>query len=221
MALIIDTETTGLPNCKGLSFGHFPAYDKLDHYDNARIVQISMMICNEKFEQITLLDFIVKREGFVIENSKIHGITNDISDEKGIPFSNIVPFLSKHLKQVSHIVAHNASFDVNVILSELHRLNMTDVIEEMKSKRVLCTMKHTKYMVGIRRPFGIKYPSLAELYEFVCKEKIENAHNSVFDVINLHKIVKQMYDRNTLDYPEELKYEHLEEGSSKRRKVID
>ncbi len=165
-----------------------------------------MMVCNERFEEMELLDFIVKRDGFLIENSKFHGITNEISEEKGISFSEVAVILSKYLKQVSHIVAHNASFDVNVILSELYRLNMTSVIDEMKDKKVLCTMKHTKYMVGIRNRYGIKYPSLAELYKFVCNETIENAHNSKYDTKNLHKIVKKLYDTDRLEYPEELKY---------------
>ena len=41
----------------------------------------------------------------------------------------------------------------------------------------------------------IKNPSLAELYEFAFKEdnlKIENAHNSLYDVITLQKSMKKI-----------------------------
>ena len=48
-------------------------------------------------------------------------------------------------------------------------------------------------MVKAKNKYGkIKYPSLAELYKFVCNKDIENAHNSKYDVINLHEICKNL-----------------------------
>ena len=204
MALIIDTETTGLPQCKGLSFGQYPSYKKLHLYDSSRVVQISMMICDEEFNQIEMKDFIVKADGFTINNSQFHGITNEISENKGITFLEVADIFMTHLKQVSHIVAHNADFDINVIKSELYRFGLLSVISELKTKTILCTMKHTKPIVKARGKYGIKYPSLAELYKFACGENIENAHNSKYDVINLHRAIKQLHNSNKLNYKEKI-----------------
>ena len=61
MALIIDIETTGLPNRKGLKFGENPSYLDNNKYDSCRIVQISYMLCDNKLEKIKLNDNIIKR----------------------------------------------------------------------------------------------------------------------------------------------------------------
>ena len=204
MALIIDIETTGFPKC--LSYGKYPSYEKLEMYDTSRIVQISMMLCNEKFEQIGLKDFIVKADGFTIENSAFHGITNEISANNGISFAEIAEELLLYIKQVSIVIAHNANFDIFIICSELYRAGFYTIIDELKTKKMLCSMKHTKTLVKARNSYGIKDPSLAELYKFVVKKDIENAHNSKYDTINLHTIIKTLYDNQKLNYKETLIY---------------
>lgn len=206
MALIIDVETTGLPLRDGLPYGQNPSHEKLQMYDSARLVQVSMMLCNEHFEQVEFKDFIVKSDGFTIGNSHLHGITDEISVTKGTPFSEIAEVLSTYLEQVSHIVAHNANFDLCILKSELYRLGMHSIIATLTSKRILCTMKHTKMIVNAQNNYGIKDPSLAELYRFVFNKNIENTHNSKYDVINLHNIVKSMYDSKQLNFNENMHY---------------
>ena len=49
MALFLDTETTGLPDTHNLRWGEYPYYRKLDKYSNARIVQFSMLITDNKY----------------------------------------------------------------------------------------------------------------------------------------------------------------------------
>ena len=205
MALIIDVETIGLPMRGGLPYGQFPSHEKLTMYDGARIVQVSMMLCNEHFEEIELKDFIVKADGFSIDNSQFHGITQ-ISATQGIPFSEVADVLASYLNQVSHVVAHNANFDLSIINSELYRLGMHSIIAQLQAKHILCTMKHTKMLVKARNSYGIKDPSLAELYTFVFKKNIQNAHNSKYDVINLHSIVKSMHDSNLLNLHQHITY---------------
>jgi DNA polymerase III epsilon subunit-like protein len=215
MALIIDVETTGLPIRGNLPYGENPPYTKLDLYKDARIVQISIMLCNENFEQIELHDFIVRTNGFKIGNSEFHGITDDISASKGIPFSDISSILSTYLKQVSHIIAHNANFDISIIKSELFRLDMQHIIDEIDLKHILCTMKHTKNIVKARNKYGIKEPSLAELYSFVTKTSLNNAHNSKYDVINLHHAIKLLHDSDQLKYNIKMIYTSLSLCNSK------
>lgn len=207
MALIIDVETIGLPERGTLPFGENPPYNQLNKYDSARIVQLSMMLCNENLEQVEMLDFIIKTDGFIIGNSNFHGITNEISLEKGISFSEVAVILSNKLKQVSHIIAHSANFDICIIKSELHRLSMNSIIDEINSKQILCTMNLTKSIVKAKNKYNkIKEPSLAELYKFVFNKNIENSHNSNYDVINLHSSIKQLYDTNILKFNTHFEY---------------
>jgi len=197
MALIIDIETTGLPICNGLPYGKYHPYEYLDMYNTSRIVQLSMMLCNEKYEEIDLKDFIVRADDFTIDNHEFHGITNEISLNSGRPFIEIVEEFLICMKQVSCIIAHNANFDMNILFSELYRNGLHSAIIELKTKKIICSMKNTKQIVKAKNKYGIiKDPSLAELYKFVINENIENAHNSKYDVINLHKIIKSLYDTN-------------------------
>ncbi len=190
MSIIIDVETTGLPVRNR-------DYKDTTAYENARIVQFTMMLCDHKFQQIELKDFIIKRSGFAIGNSHIHGITDEISDEKGVDIKEAIQVLSDYLKQVDMIIAHNADFDINVIKAELYRNPCySDIITAMDSKEVVCTMKRTSKFVNIKGKYGIKYPSLAELYLHLFNEPLENAHNSMYDVINLHKIVIELHHKN-------------------------
>ena len=213
MALIIDVETTGLPDCSELAFGKYPPIENLEKYDSSRIVQITIMICDEKFEELELKDFIVKADGFSIENSSFHGITNEISEKEGKPFSEIAEILLECLRKSSYVISHNSDFDTNVIKSELFRLGLNSIIEELDSKKILCTMKHTKSMVKAKNKYGkIKYPSLAELYKFACNKDIENAHNSKYDVINLHEICKNL----NLDLDIDLDFSRLNLDESKK-----
>jgi DNA polymerase III epsilon subunit-like protein len=202
MALIIDVETTGLPDFGTLAYGQYPSYESLDNYNSSRVVQLSMMVCNEKLDPMEMFDFIIKSDGFVIENSNFHGITNEISLEKGIMFSDVALILSQQLKKVSHIIAHNAMFDINIIKSELYRLSMNSLIQEINSKQILCTMKETKKIVRAKNKYDrVKDPSLAELYKFAVGKDIENAHNSNYDVINLHLAIKNLCTTGALNIP--------------------
>ena len=199
-ALFIDTETNGLPDPTNMNWGEYPKYNKLKCYNKARIVQISFIVTDEKFNFIESQDYIIKREGFTIENDEFHGITNEISDN-GIDFTEAFDKLYEALKKTTHIIAHNIAFDINVILSELYRRKRFDIIAELKKKEFLCTMRHCKNIVKIINKFGKnKNPSLNELYTFCFKESIEKAHNSKYDVLNLHKVIKKMYDDKILGY---------------------
>lgn len=189
MALIIDVETTGLPT--------------KHNANNIRIVQITMMLCNENYEKIKLDDFIIRATDFQIPSfsTSIHGITDEISRKRGVSFSSVSKIIQDYLNQSSCIIAHNINFDVSMLIYELERLGKSSlsIIEEINKKKQLCSMKYTKELVNLRDARGsMKSPKLAELYLFVFGKEINNAHNSMYDVLNLHAIVKELYDSRRL-----------------------
>jgi DNA polymerase III epsilon subunit-like protein len=202
MALFLDIETNGFPDNKGLPYGEYPMYNMLDKYNNARIVQISAMLCNDKFEVISQIDSIIKINGFNITNHHIHHITNEISEKSGIPFNNAITDFYELIKQSSHIFAHNSNFDINVLKSELFRAGFTNVIDEINKKSVICTMKHTKNIVRICNSYGIKDPKLSELYTCVTRKPMSQQHNAKYDVLHLHEAIKKLYDDNKLNFTE-------------------
>jgi DNA polymerase-3 subunit alpha len=191
--LILDVETTGLPKSRKAH------YTDLAAYEPARIVQFTMMQCDNDLNEVELKDYIVRADGFIIENSHIHGITQDISTNDGISFIDILPKLEEFLQTCDTIYAHNAEFDINVIKSELLRYKRQDLIDVIHTKIIICTMKETTNMVNIQTKYGPKWPTLAELYYHLFKTPLENAHNSKYDVINLHKIVQSLYSQTTAE----------------------
>ena len=64
MAMFLDTETSGLPNCNNLRWGVYPDYKDLDKYANARVVQFSMLITDKQYKFEDVKDYIIKREEF-------------------------------------------------------------------------------------------------------------------------------------------------------------
>jgi DNA polymerase III epsilon subunit-like protein len=198
MALIFDTETNGLPICK--SYSEFPCYTDLSKYDSARLVQISYILTNSSFNNLEESDDIIKADNFKIENTQFHGITDAISYNKGIPFVEFAEKFNNTLDFVDTIIAHNINFDINVLRAELYRYNLLDIIIKLDSKKMICTMQYTKYIVcaKFKSGTGIKDPSLKELYQYFVKKEITNQHNSKYDTFNLWTIVKIMYDKNLI-----------------------
>ena len=223
--LIIDVETTGLVDTRFLEFGDYPHYTNLYKYQNARIVQFSFMLCNNKFETIGMYNYIIKKNGFDIPNSNIHNITNEISLTQGVPLTNICETLNTCLENTSHIIAHNVEFDVNVLLSELHRLNMGSLIKNIESKLRFCSMNYMTPIMKLRKIWGKhKSPRLDELYFYVFKKTMENAHNSNYDVINLHKIIQVLFkDNNQVEEEQKQKMIDNEKqlDNEKKQKRID
>jgi DNA polymerase III epsilon subunit-like protein len=203
MALFLDIESTGLPDTKDLPYGKYHSYKLLDKYNNARIVQICVMLCNDKLEEIVIKDYIIKVD-FDIPNSNFHNITNEISQSKGIILGEVMEEINELIKQSSHIFAHNSSFDINVMKSELYRAGLEDIINEIDKKQIICTMKDTRNIVKIMTYYGIKDPKLSELYKFATNKELSNAHDAKFDVIHLHEAIKRLYDDGKLNFNIEL-----------------
>lgn len=198
MALLIDFETSGLPKYDNLGD---KSYTALDNYSNCRALQLFIMVCDDKLNILQCRNYILKRDGFSINNSYIHGITNEISDQNGVSFSSILNDLENLLNQTSCIVAHNIKFDINVLKSELYRLNRNDIISIIEKKRQFCTMEMTKHIVCAKnKRGGLKNPKLCELYEYTMKKPMVDAHNAEFDVRQMHEAIKCLFDGGQLSF---------------------
>jgi DNA polymerase III epsilon subunit-like protein len=188
--LVFDLETSGLPSSRNAS------YEDNVAFDSARIVQIAMILCDSNFDVIDEFCFIVKRENFEIgfASTRIHGISNDISDTSGVMFSDIVPKIRDFLDKAGCICSHNLNFDSSVLKNELFRRRLTDLITIVDQKRSICTMRSTIGVVGLLRSDGtLKLPSLGELYEYCYPtEKFVPKHDAMYDTKTLVKILKKV-----------------------------
>lgn len=189
MYLVIDTETIGLPIRKG--FNNYYSFKDNEKYNPSRMVQIAWKILDKNFNHIKTENFIVKRDNFSIDNYSFHGVTNEISDEKGVFLDFIYKKLYKDLFKCQFLVAHNMAFDSNIILNHAYRINNFKFIIRWNSLEKICTMQKGKYILKIVNKFGnYKSPSLMELYKYFYKEEFKNAHNALFDVEACSKCLK-------------------------------
>lgn len=198
--LILDTETTGFP--KRIGFNGYIDYRINSAYDSSRIVQIAWAFVEdfskEKLQNISIDVFVRKPIDFYsIPNSDIHGINYQEAIKKGLPLSKILnnKGLSYAIQKADIIIAHNAGFDVNILLNELHRIKFTTSIKALlriKSSGLICTGELGRNICKIPQRCEYKMPRLEELYYHFYHKDPEKGHDAYADVSTLVKIIIAM-----------------------------
>ena len=183
MLLFFDTETTGLCITKG--FNKYHPYNQLQYYNPSRLVSICYKIYKTDGTEVKSIYKLIKPYGFTISNEKFHGITTEEASKKGITLQELSELLEKDLDGIKTIVAHNIGFDVNILCSELHRIQKEDLIQKILLLRQECTVKLGTPICKLpcRNPKFWKPPRLIELYKFYFgKDATFNEHNAEADV---------------------------------------
>jgi DNA polymerase III epsilon subunit-like protein len=226
--IVFDTETNGLPRkvIKTPSPTSIPTKTRVTEEDGGsiqysvasetetlwpHIVQFSYIIYDTTINEILKVsDNIIKLPtGVVIpqECINIHGITNEMSANRGVELDLVLCKFMRDVQLVDKIVAHNMNFDFNVIKAEVHRtMNHTythftrravEIIERYKGylyilanlkEKLYCTMRNTISLCNIQmttktgRTFA-KFPKLVELHEKLFEVAPKKLHNSLNDVV--------------------------------------
>ena len=212
--LVFDTETTGLPKTK------FISPSTLDQWPY--IVQFSFIIYDSSLNDIVeSKDDIIKLPENVLipeESTKIHNITNELSQKSGLQINKILNVFFDHLRNVDRLVGHNIEFDLNMIKVEISRIiNENQVTPEQLKlykynlhflnnyKNISCTLKDSIKFCNIQainksgKPY-LKYPKLIELHDKLFNETPKNLHNSFNDIlVTLRCFMKLKYDIDLID----------------------
>jgi DNA polymerase III epsilon subunit-like protein len=184
--ITFDVETTGLPNRKGFDLYYHPK--ELYNYDTSRVVQIAYVVSDERGDIQKRVSKVISPDNFLIENSHIHGISQERAQNEGKKIKPILEELGKDLEKCKLIVAHNILFDLNIVLSECYRYGMKNVIELLEKVEKYCTMSEGKRKMDIR-----KNPKLIELYAYYYPgEKWEQKHEAMDDVEKCFSCYKKM-----------------------------
>ena len=195
--LVIDTETTGLCKTKRNRKYYHPR--KTEYYDKSRIIEIAYTIyAKEKqtneWKAIKDVSNLVQPDNFLIENSHIHGINHKDAVEEGKPINELFDILMNDLHNVNKIVAYNASFDINILLSEMYRYNNEKMISEFNNKKFLCALKLSRYKIKKRKNY-----KLINIYNFLHNTNEIQTHRALDDV-NL--CAKVFFKLSSPDYSE-------------------
>lgn len=197
--IILDIETIGFPKKNVYDDYNHPSY--LDAYDTSRLVQVSWMICDSCLNEIALKNRIIRPEGFRVQKTEIHGISHEFATKNGREICSVISEFMEDITGAECIVAHKASFDVNVWRSEFIRNKRFDVVEKFNNLEVFDSMVETKFIVNAKdRSNKIKPPRLEELYEFATGKKIQKAHDAMHDVKNLHEALQKLMKSKKIQF---------------------
>ena len=187
--LVFDTETTGLP--KKSKDGKSPSIYETTMWPH--IIQLSYILYDtEKHKMLINHDNVIKLNDNVEISEKsieMHGITRERSQREGMDIWNAVELFNICMAGADMVIAHNLSFDRQMILVECIRLGKHGPFKFKNPEQYFCTMKNTVELCRIEavsKKDGskyFKYPTLSELHNFIFKEIPQNTHNSLVDIL--------------------------------------
>lgn len=172
-AVIFDTETTGLPIWK------IPS----DSPEQPHIVSLAALLVDLDTKVIhSTLDVTIKPDGWKIDEDdpdgafQVHGITNELANDIGIPEWTAIDMLMA-LCEGRKRVAYNATFDNRMIRIAAKRFRSEEIQEAWKAGEYECAMIASKKVMGGRNP------KLIASYEHFMGKPMEGAHNALCDTM--------------------------------------
>lgn len=192
MYLFFDTETNGLPkNYKATMY---------DTKNWNRVIQLAWAFYDEDKKlvdkQVDLIkptDWTIPYEKFWIDN----GYTTELNIEKGILLEEVFKKFMPYLQKCKYIVAHNMSFDYNILGCEMIRLGLKSKNKPIK----LCTKEASTNFCAIPNPnytCSFKWPKLEELHNKLFKKGFDGAHDAMNDVMALQKCFFELVKLNVI-----------------------
>lgn len=186
IGLFFDTETTGLPVWNRPS-----GTDMQPH-----IVQLAAILVDlDTRKVLQSIDVIVKPDGWTIpeETVEVHGITNELANEVGIPESAVLGMFINLWNQCNLRIAHNTTFDNRIIRIALKRYMPNLISDEVWKDKdsYYCTLINFRKIKG-----GKKGHTLIEAFEYFTGLELENAHNAMADAIACKEVYFGILDHH-------------------------
>lgn len=176
-AVIFDTETTGLID------NHLLKLDKQPEV-------IEFYACTVDLETGELswqVDLLIKpKRAIDDEITKITGITQDMVKDAP-PFAECAPVIRQILESERYVIAHNLSYDIEIIDMEFERVGA----QKVAWPRLLCTVEQTIHLKGFRL-------GLSQLHEHLFGEAFAGSHRAKVDVQALVRCCVELYKRDLL-----------------------
>jgi DNA polymerase-3 subunit epsilon len=199
--LVFDTETNGLLPMRDKTTG-LPIISEYPY-----ILQLSFVIYNMETSVIekTYNNYINVADDVIISDkiTEITGITKEICKMKGIPIRRALRDFHEAYMSSDRIVAHNLSFDKNIIELEIFRNRVhlrvipdsyflfNDMFNSVNNKDTYCSMLKTKQFcnIMINGRYGLypKAPKLEELHSKLFGFTPVNLHDALIDTLTCLK----------------------------------
>tara|TARA_B110000037_G_C16976005_1_gene447074 strand:- start:183 stop:893 length:711 start_codon:yes stop_codon:yes gene_type:complete len=183
VALIIDTETTGLIEDNSIRATKKNVIDFDENFP--RIVQLCFMLIDKDGNYDGETFYIKQNEKIPKQVIKIHGITDEKCKSEGVELEKALSELTIASAKIDDIVGHNIAFDYKVLHAEFLKAGIPF---SLKKKNKIDTMKLTGKHLGHKYGFKISlYNSAEKLFgnkkEWQALKPNLKQHNAESDVI--------------------------------------
>ncbi len=164
MILVFDTETTGIPSAK----------KDLSDPTQPRIISLAAILTDNEGNILESMDTLVYHPNLEIPEfiTKINGITQADCEERGTTPEAALRQYNDMKARSTIRVAHNISFDKQMIVRETLALGQEHLPYHGES---FCTMQ-------MCRTLGLK-GNLQAMYKALFDREFEDAHNAMADVL--------------------------------------
>jgi DNA polymerase III alpha subunit (gram-positive type) len=178
IALLFDNETTDLIPNRTLKLDKQP--EIWEFYGC-----IANLATGEIIEELDLLIKPRREVDLKSKASKVTGFTRELV-ENAPHFIDVAPRIKILLEKAPIAIAHNLSFDRDVLEIEFERIG-----EKINWPECLCTVEQTVYLKGYRL-------SMTQLYEILFNEKFEGAHRAKVDVMAMLRCCTKLFEMGVL-----------------------
>lgn len=179
LALVYDTETSGMPDWKNPSDGP----------QQPHLVELGALVVDlDTYKLVHSASVIVRPDGWEIdaETAGIHGITHEHAMDVGIPETSALALLLDLWRASNVRIGYNESFDARIVRIALKRYR-PELAEEFKASPAECCMRQAQQVLG-----G-KWPKLGDAYNTITGRVLEDAHSAFADAMataELHKALR-------------------------------
>lgn len=180
MALLFDTETTGLIDNRTVKLEKQP--EIIEYYGC-----IASLRSGEIVDELDVLIRPSRPEVVTKEITRITGLTWDEHLHDKEPFAKQADKIFSQIQGAPIVIAHNLSFDKEMIDIESQRLNT----KVKWPKRLLCTVEQTIHLKGFRL-------NLSNLHELLFGERFDGAHRAKVDVQALVRCAVELHKRELI-----------------------
>ena len=162
------------------------------------LVEVAWRAYSHNRERLAKDSYIVRPNEFAIptEAADRHGITTEYALNKGHELDTVLNSLDDHLKDADLIVAHNAEFTLNVLLTEYERMSVSTALAEVP---VICTMQST---INFCKREGVIHegsPRLNQLHEALSGSRQPPVHQAGKNAQTLVSCFWKLVARNIID----------------------
>lgn len=176
---VFDTETTGFPHWK------LPSDDPRQPH----LVDVCALLYTPEGELVDSFEAMVRPDGWDIPSdvAAIHGITNEIALEHGIPEALAVEGFLGIWRRAGLRVAHNVAFDDRIMRIGLRRFADSWVADDYRQganyctavkTKLICQLPPTEAMKATNLKNSLKTPTVSEALKFFTGQEMADAHRA-------------------------------------------